>query len=193
MKTFIDQYFKKLTGVFDIISKESIEEFINLLLIAYEKENKIFIMGNGGSASAASHFACDINKGVSYKLEKKFKVICLNDNVPTVMAYANDIGFDAIFKEQLSNFLDENDIVIGISGSGNSINVLKAIEYANQKNALTIGISGFDGGKLSSIAKKHILIPSDDMQIIEDLHMIIVHMTMQWLSESLNSNGEKKT
>lgn len=192
MKTFINRYFKNLVGVFDIISEESIEEFFNILLIAYQQEKQIFIMGNGGSASTSSHFACDINKGVSQKLEKKFKVICLNDNVPTVMAYANDISYDVIFKEQLSNFLNKNDIVIGISGSGNSINVLKAMEYANIKKALTVGISGFDGGKLAGITKKHILIPSDDMQIIEDLHMIIVHMTMQWLSKSLKSNGDMR-
>lgn len=185
METFINQYFKNLNDVFDIISKKSIEDFFGILLDAYQKEQQIFIMGNGGSASTASHFACDINKGVSHNLEKKFKVFCLNDNVPAVMAYANDISYDVIFKEQLSNFLNVNDIVIGISGSGNSINVLKAIDYANQKNALTIGISGFDGGQLSGIAQKHILIPNDDMQIIEDLHMIIVHMSMQWLSKSL--------
>ena len=192
MKTFIDRYFNNLISVLDRISQESIEEFFNILLIAYRQEKQIFIMGNGGSASTSSHFACDINKGVSQKLEKKFKVICLNDNVPIVMAYANDISYDVIFKEQLSNFLNKNDIVIGISGSGNSINVLQAMEYANTKKAFTVGISGFDGGKLAGITKKNILIPSDDMQIIEDLHIIIVHMAMQWLSKSLESNGDRR-
>ncbi|MBU2430162.1 MAG: SIS domain-containing protein, partial [Proteobacteria bacterium] len=174
----------------DNISQKKIREFFNILLDAYQKERQVFVMGNGGSASTASHFACDINKGVSQNFKKKFKVICLNDNIPTMMAYANDVGYDVIFKESLSNFLKTDDIVIGISGSGNSTNVLNAIAYANEKSAVTVGISGFGGGKLLDIAQKHILIPSDDMQIVEDLHMIIVHLAMKWLSKSLKNNGD---
>ena len=143
-------------------------------------------MGNGGSASTASHFACDINKGVVNGLEKRFRVVCLSDNIPTILAYANDQAYDAIFVEQLANFLTKNDLVIGISGSGNSTNVINAIQYANENSAITIGLTGFNGGELAKVAHQSIIVPSDDMQKIEDMHLIMVHMVMQILNEKLN-------
>ena len=106
MKAFINHYFKNIVDVFETISKDSIEEFLNILLMTYQQEKQIFIMSNGGSASTTSHFACDLNKNVCLKLDKKFKVICLNDNIPTIMAYANNINYEVIFQEQLSNFLN---------------------------------------------------------------------------------------
>ena len=107
--------------------------------------------------------------------DKKFKFICLNDNIPSLMAYANDLSFEDIFVEQLKNFYQKGDIVIGISGSGNSMNVLKAIDYANENGGVTVGLTGYSGGKLIEMAQHNVHIPIDDMQIVEDLHMVLDH------------------
>jgi D-sedoheptulose 7-phosphate isomerase len=152
-------------------------------LKAYNDEKHIFVMGNGGSASTASHLACDINKGVSFGQEKRFKVICLNDNIPTMLAYANDLSYEDMFLEQLKNFFRAGDVVMGISGSGNSKNVLKAVSYAAENNGKTIGLCGFQGGELATLADIPLIVRSDDMQKIEDVHMIVVHMLMQALQK----------
>ena len=133
-------------------------------------------MGNGGSSSTASHMVNDINKTASMNMEKKFKVISLTDNVPVVLAWANDVSYDSIFVEQLKGFLSEGDVVIGISGSGNSPNVLKAIEYANSKGNVTIGLTGIGGGKLKGMAKLPLVIEDDSMQRVEDFHLMANHI-----------------
>jgi len=189
IKNFAGKYLIELVDLINSIDLHEIENFINELEEAYKNDKNIFVMGNGGSASTASHFACDINKGVSLKLNKRFKVISLNDNIPIMLAYANDISYDSIFEEQLKNYIKKDDLVVGISGSGNSKNVLMAIEYANAIGARTFGITGYDGGKLKKIAEKSIVIRSNDMQKIEDCHMILVHLTMQYLSDKLSNNS----
>jgi D-sedoheptulose 7-phosphate isomerase len=158
---------------------------VHVILDAYENQRSIFIMGNGGSGATASHFACDINKGASSGLEKRFKVFCLNDNVPTMLAYANDNSYEDIFVEQLKNFLKPEDVIIGISGSGNSKNVIKAIQYANKNEAKSVALTGFDGGKLAEVAKISLTIPVNDMQKTEDVHFILIHMIMQILCKKL--------
>lgn len=150
-------------------------------LEAYNDEKHIFVMGNGGSASTASHLACDINKGACSGQEKRFKVICLNDNIPTMLAYANDLSYEDVFLEQLKNFFRAGDVVMGISGSGNSKNVLKAVLYAAENDGKTIGLCGFQGGELATLADISLIVRSNDMQKIEDVHMIVVHMLMQVL------------
>lgn len=181
-------YISDLKNVFDNFPIEKFEKITNIILDAYKKESTIFVFGNGGSGSTASHLACDINKGVSLKLNKKFKVICLNDNIPILLAYANDMSYEDVFVEQLKNFLKPNDVIIGISGSGNSNNILKAIQYGNENFAITIGFTGFDGGKLVGIATESFIVPINDMQKVEDFHMIITHMLMQFLSISIKGN-----
>jgi D-sedoheptulose 7-phosphate isomerase len=183
MKTLIKNYLNNLTKTINALNTSEIETFINVVQHAKECGNTIFIMGNGGSAATASHIVCDLNKGSSLNTDKRFKVICLNDNVPTMMAWANDNGYDEIFVEQLKNFLNPNDVVIGISGSGNSKNVLKAIEYANSKGAVTIGWTGYDGGILKRISKYSINANINNMQISEDIHMILDHLIMSVLCE----------
>ncbi|HDH05630.1 MAG TPA: SIS domain-containing protein [Nitrospirae bacterium] len=182
---FSFDYLDQLKELLDIFPHERFEEIGQALMSAYDKEKQVFIMGNGGSGSTASHFACDINKGCCYGLEKKFKVICLNDNMPTILAYANDLSYNNIFIEQLKNLLQPGDIVIGISGSGNSENVLLAVSYAKEKDAVTIGLSGFDGGRLAQMVDLPFVAAIDDMQKVEDVHMIVVHMLMQYLRKSL--------
>lgn len=177
----ITGYFTKLKQTIDKVSVQEIDSLMNLLMQSMEAGKTIFIMGNGGSSATASHFACDFNKGVSFGKENKFKMICLNDNIPSIMAYANDLSFNEIFVEQLKNYYNPGDVVIGISGSGNSPNVIKALEYANDHDGITVGLTGYDGGKLKLIAKNNIHIPINDMQISEDLHLIINHCMMQIL------------
>jgi D-sedoheptulose 7-phosphate isomerase len=180
-----EAYLTRLKSTIDLISREEISRFLNILLDALESEKNIYIMGNGGSAATASHFAVDFNKGLSYGKEKRFRFVCLNDNLPTLTAYANDVGYEDVFVEPLRNFLVRGEVVIGISGSGNSRNVLKAIEYANQQGALTVGITGFDGGALRKMAQYSVHIPIHDMQVTEDLHMVLDHLSYSVLGEYL--------
>jgi D-sedoheptulose 7-phosphate isomerase len=181
--TNISEYFNRLKQTMDNVSKKDISQLMNILLNAKEESKTVFVMGNGGSASTASHFCCDFNKGISFGQEKMFKFTCLNDNVPTMMAYANDLGYDEIFVGPLRNFLQKGDLVIGISGSGNSNNIVKALEYANSIGAFTIGLTGYSGGKVKKICQHNVHIPIDDMQIAEDLHMVLDHCIMSILQK----------
>lgn len=178
----IAAYFQRLKSAIDRLSLADINQVMSILEQARDAGKMIFIMGNGGSAATASHYVCDFNKGVSLNQEKKYKFLCLNDNIPSLMAYANDLTYEDIFVKALSTYFQSGDVVIGISGSGNSINVLRAIEYANQHGGITVGLSGYDGGKLKKMAQYNIHIPMDDMQITEDLHMVLDHCMMKILS-----------
>ena len=182
MREHISNYIEKLKSALDNISAEEIVDFTKILKNALDNEKMIFIMGNGGSAAFASHFACDFNKGVSWNKEKKFRIICLNDNREIMMAYANDISYEEIFVGQLKNFLSKGDVVIGVSGSGNSKNVLKAIEYANAFGAVTVGITGYLGGQLKNLAQHSVNTNIEDMQISEDVHLAICHLIMQYFN-----------
>ena len=181
IREYLSDYCTGLSKALNDVSPERFEELVQLLENAYQEERQVFFMGNGGSASTASHFACDLNKGASYGRQKRFRVICLNDNLATVMAYANDVSYADVFVEQLKNFLRSGDVVVGISGSGNSANVLKAIDYANNLGAHTVGLCGFNGGKLAGRVQTPILAPVHDMQKVEDIHMVLLHVVMQVL------------
>jgi len=174
--TDIDLYFSRVKSTLDLVSRTELNVFMVLLLEALEKGKRIYIMGNGGSAATASHFAADFNKGLSYGKERRFKFTCLNDNLPTVLAYANDVGYECVFAEQLRNFVEAGDLVIGISGSGNSPNILRAIEYARACGAVTIGLTGFDGGALKAAAEYNVNVPIHNMQVTEDIHMVFDHL-----------------
>jgi D-sedoheptulose 7-phosphate isomerase len=186
MSCYSRGYIERLKQVLDLFPHDQFERMITALLAAYAEDRRIFIMGNGGSAMTASHFACDLNKGCSLGRDRRFKVICLNDSMSTILAYANDLSYEHVFFEQLKNFFMPGDVVIGISGSGNSPNVLRALEYANQQKGVTIGWCGFVGGRLGSLAKIPLVISSQDMQQIEDVHMIIAHAAMQRLAQSIS-------
>ena len=160
-----------------------INEIVEVLLKARKENKTIYIMGNGGSASTASHFVSDLGKGTINPNFPRFRTIALTDNIPVMLAWGNDSSYDDIFVEQLKNVLNPGDVVIGISGSGNSMNVLKAIEYANTNHAFTIGWSGFDGGKLNSLAKLSIVVPSHYMQRIEDIHLLLEHLITSLIRE----------
>ncbi|MBQ7192654.1 MAG: SIS domain-containing protein [Paludibacteraceae bacterium] len=179
----ITTYLEKEKSVIDLIDKQAINTVMNVLEKAREEGRQVFVMGNGGSAATASHYVCDFNKGISYGKYQRYRFICLNDNVPTLMAYANDISYNDIFIEQLKNFYRSGDVVLGISGSGNSENVVRAMLWAKDNNATTIAFTGYDGGKLHQIAEYKVNIPVHDMQITEDLHMMLDHCMMKILCQ----------
>jgi D-sedoheptulose 7-phosphate isomerase len=170
------EYRKLLQQTLNDIDLDSVGLMTEMFLQARKDGSRIYTMGNGGSAANASHAAGDFLKGASFGLEKRFDIICLNDNIPSLMAIANDVGWDDIFIEPLKNFLKPDDIVIGISGSGNSRNVLKAINFSKEIGAKTIGMTGFDGGELKKVCDLSIHSPAMDMEIAEDIHMAVFNM-----------------
>ena len=165
----------------EVLSKldvDSINAALMLLEKCMERESTIYIFGNGGSSATASHFQNDFNKGVSEHTGRKFRFNCLNDNVPTVMAVANDIGFDEVFRFQLLGKLKPDDVIIAISGSGNSKNVINAVKYAKEQGCRIIGLTGFDGGKLLKLSDISLHVPVNSMQVTEDIHMVFDHLMM---------------
>lgn len=176
MTNYPDLYRAELHKAIDAIDNASVGKVIELFREARDAGRHIFVCGNGGSASSASHFACDVVKGASFKREKRFKIMALTDQLPTLTAYANDVSYDCVFAEQLKNFAQPGDVVMAISGSGNSPNVLNAVEYANSIGCTTVGLSGRDGGKLAKLAQVNVHVPVPHMGRIEDAHMIVCHM-----------------
>lgn len=172
--------------VYQKLNLNDVNTVMNILEEARKTGRHIFICGNGGSAATASHYAGDFNKGVSENLEQKYNFECLSDNVPTMMAVANDISYDEIFRFPLLDKIKPGDILIGISGSGNSKNVINAFEYAKEIGAIIIAIVGYDGGKMKKIADYSIHVDINDMQISEDIHMILDHMMMFVLKGNVN-------
>lgn len=191
-KEFTEDYIKKLKEILDELPLEEIEKIADILLNAYEKGRYVYIMGNGGSAATAAHMVCDLAKGTIWPVspgDKRFRVIGMSDNIPLMTAWTNDIDYSQVFREQLLNLVGEGDVVIGISGSGSSENVIKAIEYANSCSATTIGFSGCGGDKLKDIAKECIVVNSHNMERIEDVHLIISHIIKLYLNIKLNLKG----
>ncbi len=179
----IKNYLKIEKAILDSLNIDDIDNFINILIDTTEKGGIIYICGNGGSASTASHFMNDFNKGVGSINGYPFKFMCLSDNVATITAIANDDSYHEIYRHQLKHRLAPNDIVIGISGSGNSQNVLNAITYANACGNTTIGLVGYDGGALKALCDYYIHVPIENMQIVEDIHLILDHLVMYILNE----------
>jgi len=178
-KKDILDYYKRLKDTIDALNLDEINQVMNVLLDAYEKDKTIYVCGNGGSASTASHIANDFNKGICYDLTKKFNFLCINDNIATMMAIANDDSYDKVFSKQLENKIKSDDILMAISGSGNSKNIIMAVEEAKKAGAKVIGVSGYNGGKLYQMSDYHLHCNINDMQIVEDVHMTFDHMIMK--------------
>jgi len=181
----VSAYLDRLKAVIDRLDVGQIESVVEQLLGVRERGGVVYVFGNGGSAATASHFVNDFNKGASAGLARKFRFCCLNDNVATVLAIANDIGYDEVFRLQLENYLERDDLVLAISGSGNSANVLRAVDYANRSGAETVGLVGYDGGRLKKMVGHCIHVPIDDMQLVEDLHLVMNHVMMVTLRAHL--------
>ena len=170
------------------INPVEIETLIQIILNAYKEDRTIYIIGNGGSAANASHFAEDLSKGtIENTLKtKRIKALSLTDNTSFITALANDSGYDSIFVQQLITFAKPDDVLIAISGSGNSHNILKAIEWANENNLVTIGISGFNGGNLKNISKNTLHVPLNDMCTVESIHSFLFHFIIIKLQGLIN-------
>jgi D-sedoheptulose 7-phosphate isomerase len=166
----------------ETIDLDKVGQAIEILKEAREQGRHIFVCGNGGSASTASHFVCDMVKGASFHRDKRFRIMALTDSLPTITAYANDVCYDCVFVEQLKNFAEPGDVVMAISGSGNSPNVLRAVEWANRNGLKTFGCTGFSGGKLKSLAQQVFHVPLDDMGIVESIHLTAFH----WVVDDLH-------
>ena len=163
------------------IDVDAVNDAMNLLMETAKNHKRVYVFGNGGSSATASHYANDFGKGISEYVEDKFRFQCLNDNVPTVMAIANDIGFEEVFRFQLQGVIEPGDVVIAISGSGNSQNVINAVEYAKAQGNKIIGLTGFNGGKLKELCDISLHAPINSMQVTEDIHMIYDHLMMSIL------------
>lgn len=182
-------YFSRVSETLNKLDIKAVENFVEQLLQAREHEHTLFIFGNGGSAATASHVTGDFLKGISYGLDKRFRVMCLSDNISGMTAISNDLGYDEVFVEQLKAFMRKNDMVIGISGSGNSANVVKAMEYASRNGARTVAMCGYKGGKIRELADLVIHAPINDMEIAEDIHVIIFHAVKQVLIKRLKGES----
>lgn len=174
----IQDYLTLETEILKRLDVAQINAALNLLEETRQRKGRIYICGNGGSAATASHFQNDFNKGVSEYIEAPFRFHCLNDNVATLMAIANDIGYEEVFRFQLRGVMEPGDILVAISGSGNSKNVLNAVEYARGLECQVIGLTGYSGGKLKELADISLHVPVNSMQITEDVHMIFDHLMM---------------
>jgi D-sedoheptulose 7-phosphate isomerase len=193
VKKYVKKYLEELIKSLNKLPLDKIDEVVKLLRKAYITGHYIFVMGNGGSAATASHFVCDFAKGSSIKGKKKFKVIALTDNVPLMTAWGNDASYDEIFSAQLEPLLQKDDLVIVFTASGNSKNILKAVKFANSNDAKTIAFTGFGGGKIKNLANTCLIVPSYNMERIEDSHLILEHLLhLYFLEEIQKSTLTKK-
>jgi len=175
-ENFARMYIDQLAEALNELPEDKFAEINSVLQDARETGRQVFVIGNGGSASTASHMVCDFSKNTRENGKNRMRAICLNDNAPSVLAYANDEGYDIIFSEQLLALGKPGDVLIAISGSGNSSNILKAIETARQMQIKVVGLTGFKGGKMKAMTDVCLVVPSDSMEIIEDAHLIINHI-----------------
>jgi D-sedoheptulose 7-phosphate isomerase len=197
-KEFIRNYLSDMKKVAEDISVDDINRVVALLFDAYKRGSQVFVCGNGGSASTATHFACDLAKATIVEGKRRFKAYCLNDNIPLLSALINDEGFDNLFYEQLKNLFQEGDVLICISvhgGAGKdkaglwSQNLLKAMKYAQDVKGKTIGFSGFDGGPMKEIADACIVVPIDSTPHVESFHLALEHLICSCLRRRIEDEG----
>jgi D-sedoheptulose 7-phosphate isomerase len=186
----VNSYFKQLSLTIEGLPLKAMNQMIETILEAYDSGHMIFLFGNGGSASLASHFACDLGKGTVNGNGKRFRALALTDNIPLMTAWANDAQYEDIFAQQLTNFVGPGDIAFAISGSGNSPNVLRALKVAREAGAITLGITGFQGGKMRELCDQCMIVPCDNMQIIEDLHLCTTHALFTVIRQRLCQKHE---
>ena len=184
------KYLAELRGVLDSLPLSELKQAADIIFHAYQNDRTVFLFGNGGSAALASHLATDLAKGTHFpgpsfmKNVRRLKAVSLTDNVPLMTAWSNDLDYENVFTGQMENFIRARDVAFAISGSGNSPNVLRAVELAKQVGATTIGLTGYDGGQLRRIADRCIVVPCDNMQQIEDIHLIICHLIFVCLRDT---------
>jgi D-sedoheptulose 7-phosphate isomerase len=177
-------YREALQSSIEAIDIEGVRSAVEWLREAREAGRQVFVCGNGGSASTASHFVCDMVKGASYGRDRRFRILSLADSLPTLTAYSNDVDYACVFEEQLRNFAGPGDVEMAISGSGNSPNVVRAVEYANSAGCKTVALTGRDGGKLGAAAQLNLNVGVEHMGRIEDVHLVICHMICYYFMET---------
>jgi D-sedoheptulose 7-phosphate isomerase len=185
------EYFALYQRVLANLPHGAIGQATGELVRAYDEGKSVFIFGNGGSAALASHFACDLGKGtvIGNNGHRRFRVMALTDNVPLMTAWANDSCYEQIFAEQLRNFVASGDVAFAISASGNSPNVLQALEVAREAHATTVGLTGFDGGKMKSWCDVCVVLPSHNMQIIEDFQLSVAHAVFSVIRQRISETA----
>ena len=182
-------YFDLLSKSIHSLSYQDLERVSGVLVAAYERRKTVFLFGNGGSAALASHFACDLSKGTVNGSNIRFRALALTDNIPVMTAWANDSSYEDIFVEQLATFGSPEDVAFAISASGNSPNVIKALKRARESGMITAGVTGFSGGRMVSLCDACVVVPCDNMQIIEDLHVCIAHSLFTCVREMIGRIG----
>ena len=192
-------YLKRCSDEFDKLDLTQSEQLSDAIYRAWDEGRFVFICGNGGSGSNSSHFCEDLGKSTLDPKDftnddmKRLKVLSLTDNTPYILAWGNDEGFDRVFVEQLKNLASPGDVLIAISGSGNSPNILNAVEWGNKHNLETWGITGYDGGKLKSLGKKNLHVPLDDMGMVESIHLLLFHWILNDVYGRVNQVGRYAT
>ena len=195
------EYLEEVTQIAEKLDRKSIDKAIEILYEAWKGDNQVFAIGNGGSASTATHFACDLNKWVSDEADRKFRAFSLVDNIPLVSALTNDNGWGDIYSEQLRNFFRKGDVLVAISvhgGSGSdkagpwSQNLLKAVKYAKDNGGKVVGLSGFDGGVLKTASDACIVVPADSTPHVEGMHLVLTHLMCEQLRGRISSKGSGK-
>jgi D-sedoheptulose 7-phosphate isomerase len=187
----IRTYFRDLTGLVSQLPYNSITQIVSIFLNTFAEQRTVYVFGNGGSAASASHLMCDINKGASPGEGKRPRVMALTDNASLITAWANDFGYERIFSEQLKTFIKPRDVAFAISTSGDSPNVLLALEVARESGAMTIGLGGCQGGQMKSLCDVCAIVPSDNVQLVEDLHHAMIHSIFVAVRQSLLAGTEK--
>ena len=188
----VETYFQGLSGLIPKIPYAAINEIISAILRAHEEGRTVFVFGNGGSAATASHMMCDLNKGAGEGASgPRLKVMALTDNVPLLTAWANDTSYETVFAGQLKNFIQPREVAFAISGSGNSPNVLQGLKTAREAGAVTLGITGYQGGRMKALCDVCAVVPCDNMQMIEDMHHAIAHSIFTVVRDKLRSAPAK--
>lgn len=177
----LNAYKEELTKNIQLIDENTFQSVIDIILEAYKNDRTIFIMGNGGSAGTANHFVCDFGKNAVQGDKRRFKIISLCDNIEKITALGNDISFDEIFRQQLINLMREKDVVIAVSASGNSPDLVKALQYAREKNGRIISLAGFNGGRISGMSDVAFIANMESYERIEDIHLEFLHMIVCWM------------
>src|SRR6202451_3749767 len=185
MDSHMDEYLGRLQETVDALPRDRMNPLGKTLFRAYRNNKQVFILGNGGSSSTASHMAADLAKNTIAPNMKRFRIFSLNDNAAIMTALANDLGYDNVFLEQLTNLVQAGDVVIAVSASGNSANVLKAMRYARSRSAEVVGLLGFDGGAAAALSDIPVIVPSDHYGVVEDAHLILNHILVDYFQERL--------
>lgn len=185
MLDMIRSYLDGVSSLAMRIPPEEIRRVTDTILQAWRNGRRVFVFGNGGGSATSAHFVCDLAKGTSSPDRRRLKAISLAENVPLLTAWANDTDYTNTFGEQLRNLVEPGDVVIGLSGSGRSPNVVNALRLANEMGAVSVLFSGYDGGEAAHVASESIIVPSDDMQQIEDVHLILAHIVFRCVKEQM--------